>query len=190
MDGVAGRMDRPAPDTGEEAMKKDITYVAPSKLLDIVAELGLPLREQRGFHKVSPSAGRAIYIANTKAVGRVDLSGFTFEGAGVRDLGGESFCSVKQQVDFSRTEDEILATFRAVCEHLATLAPREKEKRAVTPKSPRPKKASKDETQAEPDTEDRKAAALAHLERVRKFAQMRGVPVSQETEARLLADAE
>lgn len=165
-------------------MKKNVTYIAQELFEGVAKELGLGWKEQAGFIKVAGATGRAVYVARTKRVGRVDISGFTSSSPGVRDLGGESFGAVTQQLDFSRTEPEILATFRLVLGELKALPAREKEPR----KQLEPKAAKPEAPEASPD--ERKAQRAARLATIRAAAAQKGVPVSPETEARLSADAE
>lgn len=105
------------------------TMVEAAKFEAILKDSGLSYSGQAGFVKVSGAAGRNVYVASTKRVGRVDLSGFTVPDVdGLVDLGPESFGKVEQQVDFSegRTEEQILATFSRVLEVLKTLPAVEK----------------------------------------------------------------
>lgn len=112
-------------------MKDNVTYIDSAKFEAIYKELGLEPRDQAGFTKLSGAKGRNVYVARTKRVGRVDLSGFEMLDAegkatpGVVALGGASFGAVKQQLDFSLTEPEVLANFRAVLEHMKSLPERE-----------------------------------------------------------------
>ena len=118
-------------------MKKNVTYVDAAKFETIIRDSGLTFLLQKGFVKVSAAKGRNLYVAATKRVGRVDISGFTVQMDGITDLGDLSFGNVKQQLDFSRTEDEILATFRDLLAHMATLPAVEKmERKASTPRGP------------------------------------------------------
>ena len=107
-------------------MKKGINYVPAADVLSVVQESGLSCLAQKGFVKVSGAKGRNVYIAKTRRVGRVDISGFEYEGDGVRTLDAdEAFGSVTQQLDFSRDPEETLATLREVLEHMKTLPERE-----------------------------------------------------------------
>ena len=114
-------------------MRKNITYVARERFEAIASKLGLPCLEQAGFVKVSGAKGRNMYVARTKRVGRVDLSGFVPEGIeGVTVLPeGERFGAVHAQLDFSRTEKEILATYAACLKHMKKLPERVVEKKSV-----------------------------------------------------------
>lgn len=98
-------------------MKKNVTYVDQAKFLALVDAAQGKYTIQSGFIRVDGLPGCRLYIARTKRVGRVDISGFMLDGAGVTELGAEAFCRVKQQLDFSLCESDILATFsRALVE--------------------------------------------------------------------------
>jgi hypothetical protein len=116
-------------------VKKPVTYVDLAKFEAIVTELNLPAIEQAGFIKVCGPKGRQVYVARTKTVGRVDVSGFTVEHLGVKDLGDDAFGNVRQQLEFAGNEDVILATFRDVLTTMTGLPPLEKQAR----KAPAPK---------------------------------------------------
>ena len=100
-------------------MKNNVTYVAYAKLEGIAKHLGCNLEPQKGFTKVTREGieGKAVYIGNTKGVGRVDLSGFTVEIEGVVPHSKAPTSKVVQELDFSRSEPEILRTFSAVLKH-------------------------------------------------------------------------
>lgn len=107
-------------------MKTEKTYVESAKFENIVKALGLDVVVKAAWVKVAGPKGRFVILPKTASVGRVDLSGFTVETAGVKPHSSGTFGSVEQELEFEgRTEDEILETFRAVCEHMTTLAPRE-----------------------------------------------------------------
>src|SRR5262249_43252561 len=100
-------------------MKKNTTYVNASKFQALIVESELANKPQSAFMKVSGAKGRNVYVPLTKTVGRVDISGFTVEMEGVRTLDeDEKFGAVLQQIDFSRTEEEILSTFSELLAHL------------------------------------------------------------------------
>lgn len=90
--------------------------VEAERILGLVRESGLRTREQAGFIKVAGAARGAIYVARTRRISRIDVSGFEVpprEGGppwAVVDLGGESFGAVRQRVDFSRTDEEVIET--------------------------------------------------------------------------------
>ncbi len=104
---------------------KEITYVDFGKFEQAIRESGLDFKEQAGFVKVMGQKGRNIYVARTKRVGRVDVSGFEFQGKGVVDLGDDGFGNVHQQLDFDRPEEEILDSFVELLRQLSTQPPAE-----------------------------------------------------------------
>lgn len=105
-------------------MKKNVTYVDAAKFEAIIQKLELSVQVQKGFVKCIGPKGRQVYVPLTKTVGRVDVSGFTYDIPGVITL-AEPVGAVMAQLDFSLPEDEILAAFEATLEHMKTLEPRE-----------------------------------------------------------------
>jgi hypothetical protein len=89
------------------------------KLLGIVTESGLKAEEQAAFHKVArPDGAKAIYIAKTQKVTRVDLSGFTLEHAAIKQITADEakelkIGRVRGQLDFTKDETVVLSAFRA-----------------------------------------------------------------------------
>lgn len=108
-------------------MKTNVTYVDAAKFEALIKEAGMEMREQAGFVKVLGPKGRNLYVAATKRVGRVDISGFEVEWGITPHCG--PFGNVKQQLDFSKPEDEILNDFVKTLEHMKTLEPVEKKAR-------------------------------------------------------------
>jgi hypothetical protein len=104
-------------------MKKNITYIAPEKLRAIVSKKGLTSRDQAGFVRIEGPGGHRVYFARGLRVGRADFSGFEMPAGtpGIIDLLGESFGGVRQRIDFTRPEADVLATFAAVLDHMKTL---------------------------------------------------------------------
>lgn len=119
--------------------KKDIVYVDAAEFEKRIVERGLTPLMQAGFVKVEVVKGRTLYIAKTKKVGRVDLSGFEVDSKEymVNDLGGEAFGAVKQQLNFSKLEGEddatasarVLVNFEKLLDHMAALTERVREKK-------------------------------------------------------------
>lgn len=161
-------------------MKKEINYVDAARFEEIIRNANLPYTAQAGFVKVHGPKGRQVYVAKTKNVGRVDISGFEMEGQGYipfPDHGG----SVKQQLDFSLPEAQVLANFEKLLKHMATLPPVEKKGRAATRATPRPK-ATGWSGQVESSSPVPKESRKETLQRISK--QM-GVPLSKKTQAEL-----
>lgn len=105
------------------------TLVEARKIEDLVLQSKLQAVAQAGYVKVSGAKGRNIYIARTGRVGRINLSGFTMKHPGVRDLGDLAFGSVSQEIDFERSEEEILDTVQDVLTELAALPAAEPRRR-------------------------------------------------------------
>lgn len=104
-------------------MKKGQTYIAAEKFTALVAARnGFEVKQNTGFVKVE-KGGRRLYIGKTKRVGRIDVSGWVSSEPGLINLGEQSFGQVQQQFDFTRTEDQILATFEALLDEMETSAP-------------------------------------------------------------------
>ena len=105
---------------GYRNMRKNVNYLAKETLLALVEASGLPVKEQSGFVRVEGADGKRLYISRTKRVGRVDLSGFTVEGPGFRQLDeDEKFCRVTCQLDFGAEEKVVLAAFKTALKRVA-----------------------------------------------------------------------
>jgi hypothetical protein len=157
-------------------MRKNITYVDASKFELIVNELGLTAIPQAGYVKCGSGNGRHLYVAKTKRVGRVDLSAFEVPSdLGVTNLGGEKFGNVTQQLDFSRPEEEILASFRKVCEHMISLPPVEKVSRAKPAGEAKPKAQGWSQAVIEMSPEEKQKRA----DLIARVAAEKGVKVSK-----------
>ncbi len=157
-------------------MKKNITYIDAVKFENIIREKEMPITAQAGFIKVSGAKGRNIYVANTKLVGRVDLSGFKVDMVGVFGLEGAKFGNVEQQMDFTRSEEQILATFSDLVDHLKTLEPVVKESKAKAEAAK--KEAAVGWSVAPPSKEEREAARAARKALIEATAKSKGVEVS------------
>lgn len=182
------------------------TSIAAEKLASIVSAAGLTSTAQAGFIKVHGPAGYDVYVAATKNVSRVDLAGFEFATClGVTNLGSKSFGRVKQQLDFTQPEAQVLATFALVLDFMKALAP--VENAAKPAKAPRAPKAAKVAAPSAPEvffgcmTEAQatalvKAARLATIEAahhrmlVRKAADMMSARPPEMTDFSIITDAE
>jgi len=99
------------------------------KLKELATAAGLETKENSGFLKVNGGVkGKNVLIA--KKGGRVDLSGFTVEAEAVKQLSEteareKHLGKVRGQIDFNKTDDEVLASFSAALAELkvATAAP-------------------------------------------------------------------
>lgn len=105
-----------------------IEAIEQSKFTQALKDMGVPYTEQSGFIRVEGPKGRRMYVAKTKGVRRVDLSGFTIDVGAVSPSGGE-FGRVKQQLDFSGGEAATLQLFIKTVKHMMSLPPSETARR-------------------------------------------------------------
>lgn len=146
-----------------------------------VRAAGLSFTEQSGFLKVTAPGGR-LYIAATKTVRRVDISGFEVSPT----LGKVPHCgvfgAVKQQLVLGETGAEALANLNAVLAILVALpAPAPKAPKAKAPKAPKAAKATKEP--AEPESDNARAARIALIKRVAAEKKAAISPASMATAA-------
>jgi hypothetical protein len=84
---------------------------------------GLTIEDKSGFLKVNGGVkGKNVYIA--KKGGRVDLSGFTVEAAAVKQISEQDarekhLGKVRGQLDFNKSDDEVLSAFSSALTALA-----------------------------------------------------------------------
>lgn len=176
--------------------KKQITYIDASKIEALLTGLKFgyiilpndaPLPEghdgkrvarvQAGFIKVPGERGRAIYIAKTKRVGRIDVSGFVSPTKGLVNLGDSKFGAVEQQLNVGLPEEEIMENLENLLDHMLTLEAR------VTVKETKKAKEASDQAVGwsfQPtQTEEQKAAAKkARKDLIDRVAAEKGVTVS------------
>lgn len=132
--------------------KQGKIYIDAAKIEAILIAASMSYEPQAGFVKVSGPKGRNLYVAKTKRVARVDVSGFEVDSKefGVTNLGGESFGAVKQQLNFDQLEGEsvedgekrILGNFQKLCEHMKTLSERIPEKKGTAKAGEKKEKAA------------------------------------------------
>ncbi len=168
-------------------MKKDILYIDLSKFMAIIQASGLKATEQSGYIRVDGAKGRRVYVANTKRVGRVDISGFELAtGAHVPHMGVTG--NVKQQLDLSPTlgEEGILASFGNLLTTLKNLPPVEKPAKpapeaSATPATPKQAKKVEGTTPAKKvETPEEKKK---RMDLIAQVAATKGVKVSKKSEA-------
>jgi hypothetical protein len=160
-------------------MKTNATYLPREKYEAIMTKLGISWTEQSGFLKAEPVKGRRLYVAATKKVGRVDLSGFEFAHGTKRPDQGP-FGRVLQQLDVTGTEEEVLARFEAIAAHLLTLQPEEKAPKAPKAKAPKAVSATTEGEVPAPAV-DSPEAIRSRMELIKRVAAEKGVPVSART---------
>jgi hypothetical protein len=117
-------------------MKTNVTYVDSAKFEAIIKNSGLPYNVQSCVKVIGPKGHNVYVCAGKNVTGRVDISGFEMDGPGYVEPHCGRFGNVRQQLDFSLSEDAILENFAALLEHMKTLEPKAKPER----KAPAPKK--------------------------------------------------
>jgi hypothetical protein len=94
--------------------------------MEIVTELGFEVEPKASFWKVA-AGGRAIYVAKTQKVSRVDISGFDFKHPAVKHLTPEEahekkLGRVRAQIDFTKSDDRVIEAFRTALNLMRHLA--------------------------------------------------------------------
>lgn len=168
-------------------MKTNTLYIAREQFENLIKASGLPSREQSGYIRIDGAKGRRVYVAATKKVGRVDISGFEVQfGAKTPHMGVAG--NVKQQLDLNPelTEAGILANFGALLAVLKELPPVEKAPKPEATATPAAPKATKAKTEGTtpakpaPETPEAKAKRMALIATV---AAQKGVKVSKKATA-------
>lgn len=111
--------------------------VQSEKLMEIVNEMELPVEEMAAFYKVS-EGGRAVYIAKSKKVSRVDISGFDVKHPAIRHISAEEakelkLGKVRAQIDFSKSEDRVIEALRTALSMMHHLAETPVDTTSATP---------------------------------------------------------
>lgn len=167
---------------------KPTLFATKEQYLAVLADLGLSHTEQSGFIRVEGAKGRRLYIAATKTVRRVDLSGFEMdlkeEITKVPHCG--VFGNVKQQMVVGTGPEGDLERVREVLAHMATLPAIEKA--PAKPKAPKAKAAKTEGAVPAAPAVDSPEAIKARMELIKKVAAEKGVGVSSKTLA--LADSQ
>ena len=114
---------------------RELKAIPQEKFLEVLKKEGVPYTIQSGFIRVEGPAGRRMYVANTKQVRRVDISGFSLQHGGVTPLKGE-LGRVKQQLDFKHTEDVVLKNFADGLKYMMSLPPSETARKLPERKAP------------------------------------------------------
>jgi len=126
------------PSQRQAQVKKNTTYIARDTIMSLATQAGLMLEEKKGWTLAGSygTGGARLYIPHTKNVGRIDVSACTVPlEMGVRDLGGESFGNVHQQVDFSLPGEQILENLEKIFAFVKALPKPEKVARKAPAKS-------------------------------------------------------
>lgn len=159
-----------------------LVHIARSEYEARLTAAGLTWTEQSGYLKVEPVANRRIYVASTKTVRRIDISGFEATHDIAREPKGGRFGRVNQQMHMEGTADEVLARFDALLEVLKAQTPDLPVPKAKAPKAP---KAAAPEAEGEVP-EAPTSSPADRLELIKRVAAEKGVAVSSRTLA--LAD--
>lgn len=146
-----------------------------------IQNAGLSFTEQSGFLKVEAAKGRRVYVAATKTVRRIDLSGFELSSSLAKVPHCGIFGQVKQQMRLDGTPEEQVARFVEVLAELVKLPAVEK-----APKPPKAKKVkgekkgwgAKPVASPEVETDEARAKRIALI---KEYAQKHGVAVSNKS---------
>ena len=151
------------------------TFATREQYETLLALKGLPHTIQSGFIRVEGAKGNRLYVAATKTVRRIDISGFEVsrEIAKVPHVG--VFGNVKQQMKMDGSSEDQLARFELLLGELIA-----QPAKVPAPKAP---KAKKDKTLGAapvkvPETDEAKEARKALI---RKIALEKGVSVSSKS---------
>lgn len=169
-------------------------YATREQYEEIIARLGAFFIEQSGFLKVNQPGGK-LYVAATKTVRRVDLSGFEH---GLGRLTKTPHCGVfgkvRQQMRVDGTPAEQLARFEELLRHLMTLpapAPVAKAPKAPKAKAPEAPVADGEAPVAVATPTDPRQDRLDAIARIKELSEKMGKPVSPKLlaeEAGLIAE--
>lgn len=100
--------------------------VKQDRFREVAKNLGLVVEEQAAFLKIQ-MGDKAIYIAHTQKVTRVDVSGYTFQHPALTVITPErakemKLGRVRGQLDFTKGEDAVLEAFTTACALLRHLS--------------------------------------------------------------------
>lgn len=100
--------------------------VKQERFVEIAQNQGLTVEKQAAFLKIG-LGDKAIYVADTQKVTRVDISGFSFEHPALKTLSPEEakelkIGRVRGQLDFTKGEDAVLEAFTTACAMMRHLA--------------------------------------------------------------------
>lgn len=116
---------------------RELKAIPKEKFTEILDKEKVAYTVQSGFIRVEGPKGRRMYVANTKGVRRVDISGFSLQHGGVAPMGGE-FGRVKQQLDFNLPEETVLKNFWDGVKYMLTLPPSETARKLPEKKAEEP----------------------------------------------------
>jgi len=166
--------------TTPNATVKTATFATREQYIEIVEKAGAKWTEQSGFIRVDSQSGSRLYVAATKTVRRVDLSGYTMPLAEqvTKPPHCGKFGKVEQQMIVGTGVEGDLERFEELLTTLLALPV--PPKAAPKPKAPKLKKGEKKgwgAVPAAPAPEDLVAKAT-RIALIKRIAAERGVAVS------------
>jgi hypothetical protein len=168
-------------------MKAESTYIPVDEMVQIAKDSGCVIEEQKSYFKITRNGNKEqiIYVARTKGVGRVDLSGFELKEPEVaRYLGGEKFGRVHYQLRFDRPEGHIRSHFKQLCSNLGnfTSLPKSKRGRPVGLRGSKKQEVAVVMVKTDMTIPEQIDALVAELNKKRELAKKMGSNLSKKTE--------
>lgn len=121
---------------------KPAAWMTLDQALAIVTQFGLEFKAQSGFVKVFGPKGNQVYIANTKTVRRIDISGFECDPSVAQVPHTGPFGNVKQQVRLAGySVQEQMSNLHVVLETMVHQPAKVKAPKAKAEKAPAQDKA-------------------------------------------------
>jgi hypothetical protein len=169
-------------------MKADSTYIPLEEMVAIAEGSGCEIEEQKSYYKVTRPGVKEqfLYVAKTKNVGRVDLSGFELkEPEVVRYLGGEKFGRVHYQLRFDKPAEHIKIHFKQLCDNLGKFVslPKSKRGRPVGLKGSKRQEVGVVTVKAEMTIKEQIDFLVAELEGKKAIAAKMGFNFSKKTQS-------
>lgn len=106
-------------------------FASKEAYLDILAKHMIPYKVQSGFLRIDGPAGSRLYVANTKTVRRVDISGFETSWTIAKIPHCGPFGAVKQQLQMDGSVEEQLARFELLVHDLLSQPAKEKTTKSI-----------------------------------------------------------
>ncbi len=123
--------------TGKKLMstKQELTKVDRETLMNVVRNAGLDVKEQSAYFKCTFGESPAkIYVAKSAKVSRVDLSGFTLQRPGIRQITAQEAKELRRgkvqaELDFTQDEATLVEALEKACEALKLVEPAPKKEK-------------------------------------------------------------
>ena len=168
-------------------MKAEHTYIPQEEMLAIAREAGCDIEEQKSYYKITRGGGteQILYVAKTRGVARVDLSGFELKEPEVaRYLGGEKFGRVHYMLRFDKPAAHIKSHFRQLCLGLGGFVslPKSKRGRPVGLKGSHKLEQPVVVIQSELSPQQMMERLVEERDQKRAVARKMGFPLSRKTE--------